>query len=96
MIIDMNYIGFFFKKYFSRDQSSPSPKDNKKLQFFITWLDIKYPPSFLDPTLIKSLIIMGAKKLYRLSIIKNPIVAEREGFEPSVPLTVHTLSKRAD
>jgi hypothetical protein len=24
------------------------------------------------------------------------ILAEREGFEPSVPLTVHTLSKRAD
>jgi hypothetical protein len=27
---------------------------------------------------------------------KFSILAEREGFEPSVPLTVHTLSKRAD
>ena len=36
---------------------------------------------------------------YRLKIIfilmKLLIMAERQGFEPWVPLTVHTLSKRA-
>ena len=30
-----------------------------------------------------------------LKKIKLKIMAERVGFEPTVPLTVHTLSKRA-
>ena len=31
-----------------------------------------------------------------LTLSNHFILAEREGFEPSVLLTVHTLSKRAD
>ncbi len=39
-----------------------------------------------------TIVIFGLKNKFSLIFI----VAEREGFEPSVPLTVHTLSKRAD
>ena len=39
------------------------------------------------------------KKIYKFKLNNNLllslVLAERQGFEPWVPLTVHTLSKRA-
>ena len=52
-------------------------------------------PRLGPPSAITASEVHPGRQLSRRGLFLEPQVADREGFEPSVPMKVHTLSKRA-